>query len=280
MRELENSYRIPRPRVGLSRATLRDWSVYNTEFASLQENVFQPARELVEALVGEEAGKAKLSLDRRVWTESTLEALGREARKTTSESGRVMRENADNIASKAREVAGRSLRAVESELRETLSESQRVDFTEMSDEHFAEIRNVLETRVLRVAEEQGSLLRSILEQLQVVDMTGESSTAEQLMAIEQSNLLLTEEAEINAQLAQLGMAIEIINHEFSGTIRSIRSGLRKLKAWADVNEGLGELYDSIRTSFDHLWRGRLHGVGDGGDEESRYRGPGLVVKEW
>ena len=48
------------------------------------------------------------------------------------------------------------------------------------------------------------------------------------------------------------MAIEIINHEFSGTIRSVRGGLRKLKAWADVNEELGGLYDSIRTSFDHL----------------------------
>ena len=33
------------------------------------------------------------------------------------------------------------------------------------------------------------------------------------------------------QLAQLGMVIEIINHEFSGTIRSVRttrSGLRRL----------------------------------------------------
>ena len=72
------------------------------------------------------------------------------------------------------------------------------------------------------------------------------------MAIEQRNLLLEEEAEADTQLAQLGMAIEIINHEFAATIRSVRNGLRKLKAWADVNEGLGDLYDSIRTSFDHL----------------------------
>jgi signal transduction histidine kinase len=111
---------------------------------------------------------------------------------------------------------------------------------------------MLESRIQKVTEDQGALLRSILEQLQAIDVTGESSTAEQLMAIEQRNLSLEEEADTDAQLAQLGMAIEIINHEFSGTIRSIRDGLRKLKAWADVNEGLGELYDRIRTSFDHL----------------------------
>ena len=72
------------------------------------------------------------------------------------------------------------------------------------------------------------------------------------MAIEQRNILLEEEAEADAQLAQLGMAIEIINHEFSGTIRSVRNGLRKLKAWADANAQLRELYYSIRASFDHL----------------------------
>ena len=252
LRDLESRYRISRPRIGLSKATLRDWAVYNTEVASLQENVFSPARDIIDELVGEEARKAALSLDRRVRTEAALDGLGREARKNTRESGQAVRSEADTVASKAREVAGQSLKAVESELREVLSEFQRTDLAEMPDERFVETRNALETRVLKVTEEQVDLLRSLLEQLQAIDVTGKSSTLEQLMAIEQRNLLLEEEAEADAQLAQLGMAIEIISHEFSGTIRSVRNGLRRLKAWADVNEGLGELYESIRTSFDHL----------------------------
>ena len=252
IRNLEARYRISRPRVGLSKATLRDWGVYNAEFASLQENVFRPARNMLDELVDEEARKAALSLDRRVRTEAALDGLGQKARETTGKSGQAVRAEANKVASKAREVAGLSLKTVESELREVLSEFQRIDLAGMPDELFVETRDELETRVLKVTEEQGALLRSVLEQLQAVDVTGESSTADQLMAIEQRNLLLEEEAEADAQLAQLGMAIEIINHEFSGTIRSVRSGLRRLKAWADVNEGLGELYDSIRTSFDHL----------------------------
>ncbi len=251
-RDLESRYRISRPRIGLSKATLRDWAVYNAEVASLQENVFRPARDIIDELVGEEARKAALSLDLRVRTEAALDGLGREARKNTRESGQAVRAEADTVASKAREVAGQSLKTVESELREVLSEFQRTDLAGMPDERFVETRNALETRVLKVTEEQVDLLRSLLEQLQAIDVTGKSSTLEQLMAIEQRNLLLEEEAEADAQLAQLGMAIEIINHEFSGTIRSVRNGLRRLKAWADVNEGLGELYDSIRTSFDHL----------------------------
>jgi len=252
IRDLEARYRISRPRIGLSKAALRDWNAYNGEFASLQENVFGPAREIIDDLIGEEARKAALSLDRRVRTEAALDGLGQEARKSTGRSSRAVRAEADKVASKARDVAGQSLKTVESELREVLSEVQRTDLSGMPDDLFVETRDALETRVLKVADEQGALLLSVLEQLQAVDVTGESSTAEQLMAIEQRNLLLEEEAEADAQLAQLGMAIEIINHEFSGTIRSVRNGLRKLKAWADVNEGLRELYNSIRTSFDHL----------------------------
>ncbi len=252
IRELEARYRISRPRIGLSKDTLRDWTAYNAEFASLQENVFGPARKTIDGLIGEEAKKAALSLDRRVRTEAALGGLEQEARRTTGKSGQAVRVEADKVASKARAVAGQSLKTVDAELREVLSEIQRTDLSTMSDELFVEVRDALETRVLKVTEEQKALLDSVLEQLRAVDVTGESSTAEQLMAIEQRNLLLEEEAEADAQLVQLGMAIEIINHEFSGTIRSVRNGLRKLKAWADANEGLRELHDSIRTSFDHL----------------------------
>ena len=252
IRELEARYRVSRPRIGLSKGTLRDWAVYNSEFASLQENVFRPARELVEDLIGEEARKARLLLDRRVRTEAALEDLGREARKTTGDSSRAVRAEANKVASEARDLAGKSLKTVELELRTVLSEFQRIDLAGMPDGVFVETRDAFESRILRTTEDQRALLCSVLEQLQAIDVTGENSTAEQLMALEQRNLLLEEEAEADAQLAQLGMAIEIINHEFSGTIRSVRNGLRKLKSWADVNAGLGELYDSIRTSFDHL----------------------------
>ena len=128
---MDARYRVSRPRIGLSKATLRDWGVYNTEFASLQENVFGPARELIEDLIGEEARTARLSLDRRVRTEAVLEDLGREARKTTGESSRAVKTEADKVASEARDVAGRSLKAVEVELRAVVSEFQRIDLAGM-----------------------------------------------------------------------------------------------------------------------------------------------------
>ncbi len=252
IREIEGGYRISRPRIGLSKAMLRDWGVYSTQYVSLQENVFGPARAMLDEMISEEVRKANLSLDLRIRTEAALDGLGQKVRMDTIKSGRDVRAEADTVALRAREAAGRSLKTVESELREVLSEVQQTDFADMPDALFVETKDVWETRVLNVAEEQGALLQSVLEQLKAVDVTGGITPEEQLAAIEQRNLLLEEEAEAGAQLAQLGMAIGIINHEFSGTIRSIRTGLRRLKAWADVNEGLGDLYDNIRANFDHL----------------------------
>lgn len=252
IREMEARYRVSRPRIGLSKAALRDWSVYNSEFSLLHENVFQPTRELVEGMIGEEAQKARLSLDRRVRTEAVLQDLGHEARKVTGESSRAVRDEVDKVATQVRDLAGQSLKTVDAELRAVLSEFQRTDLDEMPDERFVEARSSLESRIQAIMEEQSELLQSVLDQLRAIDVTGESSAAEQLMALEQRNLLLEEEMEADAQLAQLGMAIEIINHEFSGTIRSVRNGLRRLRAWADANEELGKLYQSIRASFDHL----------------------------
>ena len=54
-------------------------------------------------------------------------------------------------------------------------------------------------------------------------------------ALEQRTLELEERSEYDLQLAQLGMAVDVINHEFDASVRSIRNNLRRLHAWADVN---------------------------------------------
>lgn len=252
VRNLEDHYRITRPRIGLSKSSLRDWGVYNTEFSSLQKNVFKPARNIIEELIAEKAQKEQLALGRNIRTQTVLDNLSQEARKTVRKLSRELKDEANTASSNVKDVTENSLISFETELREILIEFQRIDFAKMPSEAFAETRKDLETKVLNIMEKQVDLLRSVLEQLQKVDFTGDNSIDNQLVAYEQSNLLLKEEVEVGAQLAQLGMAIEIINHEFSGAIRSVRNGLRRLKAWADANENLAELYNSIRTSFDHL----------------------------
>ena len=252
LQKLEARYKITRPRIGLSKGMQKDWREYESAFSELSEDVFRRTRELIEDIVGDEAAKARIEIDRRLRTEATLEELSKQAKRKTRGTGESVKQEADRVVTEVREVTTACISEVEAELRAVISEFQRTNVAEMTDEDFVRMRDNLESRILKVTEDRADLLDSLLAQLEAIDLHGETSVLDQLVAVEQRNALLEEEAEADLQLAQLGMAVEIINHEFNATVRSLRNNLRRLKAWADVNRGLEELYRNIRASFDHL----------------------------
>jgi len=63
---------------------------------------------------------------------------------------------------------------------------------------------------------------------------------------------LRERAEEDLALVQLGMAIEVINHEFEGSVTAMRRSLKRIKNWADANPALREPYADLRAGFEHL----------------------------
>ena len=252
LRNLESRYNISRPRIGLSKALQKEWRDYTTEFSGLKESVFRPAQQLIEDIIGDHAENARIAIDRRLRAESALDELAQHAKRQTRTRGASVRQEADRMATEVRSVASTCIREVENELRAVVSEFQRMDSAHLTDEDFVATRDTLESRILKVSEEKSNLLESLLVQLEAVDLSGNTSTIDQLVAVEQRNLLLEEEMEIDLQLTQLGMAVEVINHEFGATVRSLRNNLRRLKAWADVNKNLEDLYRNIRASFDHL----------------------------
>lgn len=252
LREIESRYRISRPRIALSKMLQKEWNDYNVTYAELLETVFKPTRELIEDIVRVEAENARVQIDRRLRAQATLDELAEQARKQTKSTGTSVRKEAERVTTDVRDVASSCLSVVEAELRSVVGDFHRIDISKLTDEDFIKTRDDLESRILKVAEDKSGLLVSLLDQLKAIDFSGETSTLDQLLAIEQRNITLEEEVEADLQLAQLGMAVEVINHEFNATIRSIRNNLRRLKAWADINKDLGGLYHNIRASFDHL----------------------------
>ena len=252
LQKIESRYRITRPRIALSKKTQQEWADYTTTFSELSENVFRQTRKLIEDIIGEKAAKARIDIDRRLRAEASLDQLAQQAKQKTKERGKDLREEAEEMVAKVRGVTTACISEVEEELRAVTSEFQRTDVSELKDEDFIRIRDTLEARILKVAENKSHLLESLLAQVESIDLSGNTSSIDQLVAIEQRNILLEEETEADLQLAQLGMAVEIINHEFNATVRAIRNNLRRLKAWADINDDLKGVYGNIRASFDHL----------------------------
>jgi signal transduction histidine kinase len=78
------------------------------------------------------------------------------------------------------------------------------------------------------------------------------SSSEALIARTEELLELSDRLEDETELFQLGTAVSVIHHEFGMMVDDMRSGIRELKPWADLNEKLKPLYKTLKNSFEHL----------------------------
>jgi signal transduction histidine kinase len=258
LRDLEERYRVVPPRgVGLSRALRRDYEAWRHEYALLSEETILPARQRVEQLVATATSRTNAAVDRRVRFDRGLDELGYQTRKVTKADSAAAREAASQAVKRVADLARASVAEVESTLRDVISRAARLDLSDLSDEEFVSRRTALEAEIQAVADEERRILGSITQQLDEItwsrDESGQVLTASDATAsLEEEVLSLREQSEADLELAQLGMAIQVINHEFEATIRSVRQSLRELRAWADANSDLQGLYGRMRASFDHL----------------------------
>jgi signal transduction histidine kinase len=254
---LRDSYRITKPRgVGLTKQLRRDWEAYVIESEKLENEIFLPASLRVDVVISDAASKARLAIDRRLRLERSLNDLIEGSRKTTNVESRQTREAAEDVKLRVLQLVRQSIAEVDEVMKDVLTQFAKLDVTGMKESKLADTRNRMESRVTSVVEQERLLLEGVREQLNRVKWSrnGEAhiSEIEMTEALEEEVLALRERSEADLELTQLGMAINVIGHEFGASIRSIRSNLRRLKGWSDVNKELRELYNSIRTSFDHL----------------------------
>lgn len=248
----ENKYRLVKPRVGLSKVVLDEWSKYQKTFNSLQETVFAQARELIEGEVQERAAESKIALDKRIRIERSLDELSKDARKVARLERRATEDQAAVVNTEVLDAAKSSVKNVNMVMENVFAEFARLDVSEMDDTAVLNERDRLERALIEVRDRERAYLQRLQDQLESIDTSEGSTQIEQMEALEQRTIALEEQVTADLQLTQLGMAIEVINHEFDSSIKSIRDHIRRLKGWADINDGLEGIYQGIRNSFEHL----------------------------
>ena len=81
---------------------------------------------------------------------------------------------------------------------------------------------------------------------------GAPTPTEQAAAADAEIVELREQADAQLEFVQLGMALAVVDHEFSQTVASIRSDVRRVHSWAKKNPQLVPVYEDLRRDFDHL----------------------------
>lgn len=254
---LREQFRVRSPRgFGLTRALRREWQAYQAAWADVDRGTIEPAFTEIDRVVAAETEAHRVAVDRRRRFEEVLQATIDDARRSTRgserDAGRALQEAQERVTA----LRKKSLADLDRTIQEIQAEIARVDVTQLSDDKFVDTRSALEDRIVTVAEAERETLTVLADQLQSVAIgrngDGAISPLELTGALEEELLALREQADEELELAQLGMALSVITHEFDVSIRAVRSNLRRLRSWADVNEDIRGLYENLRTSFDHL----------------------------
>lgn len=248
------SYLFERPKGFALDARLQDtWDDYQEQHAAV-ERMIQVAHSKLDAVSEQAADAAKVSLDQRQRAERALKDKIQFARKCLSSLETEIVRLGRDLADKSSQRSRRALDMLESVVANALG-----DFTKggkLPAAKFAELRDAAVERIDACAEAQMFILTEIRDQLRIVDFEAKPGTISDRYALtealEEELIATRERAEEAFNIAQLGMAVEVINHEFSASIKGVRQSVRRLRSWADANAKLKDVYNELHSSFEHL----------------------------
>lgn len=258
VRKVKEEHRIARPRgVGLSRGARQSWDAYRGEVLKLEEHCFVPAEIEIDEIVRSHAHKINLLVDQRRRLEAAVTENVRDVRNRTRREFTETRQEGKGVSERVVQLTRQVMADVDGTIRQVMSDIARLELAGKDEAELAKLRAGFEHTLDQATGEALGVLSNAKEQLKAIswESVSNGSIVTQLDVLEatESELLdARERADLDLEMTQLGAAIEVINHEFDASIRSVRSSLRRLKSWADLNPSLRELHDDIRTSFEHL----------------------------
>lgn len=249
---------IPHPRGFTIRKNLReDYNSYLNEINTLEHKVFIPAYDQIDNLVQKTIDTLDLEVSKRKRLEQAVEFISTEAEKVNKKKQKDVISSVSNITKRVKELANDLMIDLDNEIREVKNDFKHLNITKDSDIDIVEKRRELERKISVVSERNASILDSVIRQLESVywerDDNDNIITNEEITnAISEELDDLRNRIQSDIELSQLGLAVGVIHHEFSSTIKTVRAGLKDLKAWSDVNEDLEGVYKNIKISFEHL----------------------------
>ena len=250
---IDASYRVKGVRgFGLTRQLQRDWDAYRWERNRLESEVFRPAGVRLTKIVSQHGVQMRTCLDDRRRLDRAIKDTGELQRRRASSLERNTREELEQVRERVLSRTRAGLIAIDTAIRETVSEFERTETIPLDPASFKRLRANLEDRIVTVADRETSSLEKLREQLRSIGTEEGMEQLELTDALEEELEALREQELAGRELAQVGMALGIVHHEFASTIQGVRNSIRRLQPWAKANRKLRALYREIRSNFDHL----------------------------
>ena len=256
LKEIRNSTIITRPRgIGLSRTLTNQWSAYTNEADRIENDILQPLKAAVEHYINSSATNAKVPLKHFVRIDAAVRSRSMEAMGTARRLRKASEESVATVSTIAHSTAKESFRAVNLAVEEVIAELEQLQRSQIDVDSLSNNRRPLEAKIEHVIDRESSRLQKLKDQFDNLASSWSKDgidTLDLTEALEEELEELREQREIDLEMAQIGMAINIVSHEFEKTVVSLRSGFRRMRAWTAATPEVEDLYRDMRGAFDHL----------------------------
>lgn len=235
----------------------KDYDSYLAEYRILSETVFKYAYNEIEILISNCGEKLNIELSKRKRLEQAVEFISTEAVKTNTKKKVETTEIVTDVSKKIKDLTNELMLDLDFQIRSVKDNFKNLSINESEDFDLVTERKKMEDEIEMISERNTHIMDRIIRQFESFyldkDEDGNIITNDQISdALAEELDDLRERVQTDVELSQLGLAVGILHHEFSSTVKSIRSSIRDLKAWSDVNEKLEGVYNNIKVNFEHL----------------------------
>lgn len=252
IKNVYSEYSIAKPSgVGLTKKLEKDWLAYNKTRETVVLPKIKNAEQKLTFLIDDIARLAKIHLNIKIRLEKSLMAIKNNSIKRL--------QNEENNALKAQKAADTFIQNIRKQNKKSIADLElKFDETianiskDMSGSELEKIRTGLETDLDTVVNKINNQYIALKEALENISSIDGESVNDDIAAVETQLESMQEQYSSSLESMQIGLAIKVINHEFSSNVKSVRDSIRALHSWAKANEQLKDLYTNIRTGFDHL----------------------------
>jgi signal transduction histidine kinase len=246
---------VARPRTfGLNKRQSQDWQAYTRERNRLMSDHYDPVVDAIASRIRALISSGNAQIDPRRRLDEPVRRVSEVALSAVGDARKKVKSTMDQLEGDIKATINKSWSDLSTQVELVKSDLARTKVATLSPEDIERRRDRLIEQVRASAERSTQLMQSLSEQLSgVMEGLGpQGSLTEVTAALESENHDLRERVDQYSDLAQIGMALGLVQHEFAGQVRNINRGLEALKPWADRNRGLEDLYSRLRISFEHL----------------------------
>ena len=249
---------VTTPRGFLVRGELKDdYNTYLEEIEQLDTNLFSGVFTKLDAIVEKTVTELEISVSKRKRLEQAVDYISNEAKLLNTQKKKNATDSVNEINKRVKDLTTELMIDLDDQIREVKDKFKTITVENESDIDLVTKRNQLSDQITEISERNTNILDTIIRQLEGIywekDEDNNYITNEQITsALGEELEVLREKVSTDVELSQLGLAVSVIHHEFNSTVRSVRSSLKDLRAWSDVNEELEGVYNNIKVNFEHL----------------------------